>query len=435
MNPSSGNLHPTECYLMLPPLDGEEGGVFHYDPYFHALERRTRIGRGLWQRLAVDFPAEGFFAALSSVVWREAWKYGEQAFRYSCQDIGHALACLGFSAGLQGWKTTYMKALSDKDLETLLGFDRARWGQDEREIPQCMLYVQRGTDAPVPGDIPVEVIESFKGLAFSGEPNVLSAQHVDWPMLDEMATLTEKPRTEKREYACRSDEYLEREIPSIKAAEIIRRRRSALAFDPGTTVPKEHFLAILDKTVPRSGCAPFDMETGEVLVHLLLFVHRVNGIEPGLYFLLRNEGHFGELKEKCHAGFLWKEVRGVRGLYLLKSGEYRQDATFVSCMQEIAGNGAFAVAMVGRFREPIQREPHSYRTLHWEAGMVGQVLYLEAEAHGLRGTGMGCFFDDPVHDLLGLRDNAYQDIYHFTMGGAIEDTRLATRPPYSHLKR
>jgi hypothetical protein len=39
--------------------------------------------------------------------------------------------------------------------------------------------------------------------------------------------------------------------------------------------------------------------------------------------------------------------------------------------------------------------------------MIGQVLYLEAEAHGLRGTGIGCFFDDAVHDLLGFENNAF----------------------------
>ena len=45
--------------------------------------------------------------------------------------------------------------------------------------------------------------------------------------------------------------------------------------------------------------------------------------------------------------------------------------------------------------------PSFYRHLFWESGMVGQVLYLEAEAAGVRATGIGCFYDDPVHDVLG----------------------------------
>ena len=38
MNPSSGNLHPTECYLVLPDLARQKACVTHYNPYLHALE-------------------------------------------------------------------------------------------------------------------------------------------------------------------------------------------------------------------------------------------------------------------------------------------------------------------------------------------------------------------------------------------------------------
>ena len=62
------------------------------------------------------------------------------------------------------------------------------------------------------------------------------------------------------------------------------------------------------------------------------------------------------------------------------------------------------------------------------------MLYLEAEARGYRGTGIGCYFDDPVHDLIGIGDNSWQDLYHFTVGRPVEDPRLKTFPPYAHLK-
>jgi hypothetical protein len=62
--------------------------------------------------------------------------------------------------------------------------------------------------------------------------------------------------------------------------------------------------------------------------------------------------------------------------------------------------------------------------------MLGQVLYLEAEAAGVRATGVGCFFDDEMHALLGIGDLRWQSLYHFTMGGAVDDPRLSTMPPY-----
>ena len=67
--------------------------------------------------------------------------------------------------------------------------------------------------------------------------------------------------------------------------------------------------------------------------------------------------------------------------------------------------------------------------------MIGQVLYLEAEAAGVRGTGMGCYFDDPVHELFGLSDLRFQSMYHFTVGGAVDDPRLSTRSPYTAERR
>ena len=81
--------------------------------------------------------------------------------------------------------------------------------------------------------------------------------------------------------------------------------------------------------------------------------------------------------------------------------------------------------------------PPPYRQRFQEAGLIGQVLYLEAEALGLRGTGIGCFFDDALHQMLGLPESAtqapLQSVYHFTVGVPLLDARIATEPPYAHL--
>jgi hypothetical protein len=71
-----------------------------------------------------------------------------------------------------------------------------------------------------------------------------------------------------------------------------------------------------------------------------------------------------------------------------------------------------------------------YRNLFWEAGLVGQVLYLEAEEASIRSTGIGCYFDDPVHEVFGISSHDWQSFYHFTVGGPVEDKRLTTLPAY-----
>ncbi len=80
-------------------------------------------------------------------------------------------------------------------------------------------------------------------------------------------------------------------------------------------------------------------------------------------------------------------------------------------------------------------DQHPYRELFRETGVIGQVLYLEAEAAGARGTGIGCFLDDPVHDVLGLQGHAHQSLYHFTVGRPVDDPRLRTGAAYPDEER
>src|SRR5439155_843712 len=105
-NPSSGNLHPTEGYALLPVVGAihDRPGVYHYAPKEHGLERRADVDPSVWTALMAAFPEDSFLVGLSSIHWREAWKYGERAFRYCQHDVGHALATLRFAAAALGWK-------------------------------------------------------------------------------------------------------------------------------------------------------------------------------------------------------------------------------------------------------------------------------------------------------------------------------------------
>lgn len=121
MNPSSGNLHPTEAYAILPAIEGLPGGagVYHYAPLQHALEQRAR-----WPTSAAS-NEDGFYVGLTSIVWREAWKYGERAFRYCQHDVGHALAALRYAATALGWRVQLLPEWDDARNARLLGLDRA----------------------------------------------------------------------------------------------------------------------------------------------------------------------------------------------------------------------------------------------------------------------------------------------------------------------
>jgi len=190
------------------------------------------------------------------------------------------------------------------------------------------------------------------------------------------------------------------------------------------------FINMLGRAMPAAS-APWDALWWTPRIHLLLFVHRVGEIAPGLYFLPRDPSAADRLKAACARDFLWQPVGDPVPLVCLARGDCRRLAHRLSCDQDIAADGFFSLGMIADFDASLREHGSSfYRHLFWESGVVGQVLYLEAEAAGAAATGIGCFYDDPVHDVLGLRGHTFQSLYHFTIGMPIEDTLLTTDPRY-----
>jgi len=187
--------------------------------------------------------------------------------------------------------------------------------------------------------------------------------------------------------------------------------------------------------MPDAG-GPFDALWWTPRIHLALFVHRVTDVEPGLYMLVRDETTFEPLRAAAERDFLWDRLAERLPLYLLARGDCRRLAARLSCDQDIAADGFFSLGMLARFDSSLEEfGPAFYRHLFWESGVVGQALYLAAEAAGARATGIGCFFDDPVHDVLGLRGHDFQSLYHFTIGIPVEDSRLTSEPGYAWERR
>jgi SagB-type dehydrogenase family enzyme len=432
MNPSSGNLHPTEVHLVWSGTEDPAAGVYHYDPFNHMLEQRMALADGLVQAIRDSFHPDAFLVGISSIFWRESWKYGERAFRYCLLDAGHALATLSFSAGLLGWRVTALGGLSDSDIETILGFDRTVWPKSGKEHPEllCVVYP---ADVVVPLDLSPEVVAAFSEIPVVGSPNPLSGRSVNWEIIDAVAAAARKPKTTEATFRLPDRSFITAPPSAFSAAAVIRKRRSATAYDAGGEIDREVFLGILDKTLPRHAGAPFDLEASAPAVDLLLFVHGVRGLSPGLYCFIRTEDGLDGLRRAMRPGLRWSAVDNGFPLFLLRTGDYRDTARRVSCHQDIAGDGVCSLGMIAAFRSTVLGAPYQYRRLFRESGMIGQVLYLEAEAAGIRGTGIGCYFDDAVHELAGFSDDRYVSLYHFTMGAPVGDGRLESMPPYRHL--
>jgi len=371
---------------------------------------------------------------LSSIHWREAWKYGERALRYCQHDIGHALAALSYAASGLGWTVELLSEVADAELAAWLGLDReADFVAQEQETPDllCRLHSGRQNSAAFDANV---LSQLFDNAEWFGQAERLSGRHFyRWPIIDEVAQQLEKPRTESERWQA---PHLPLTVPSHNpaASQIIRQRRSAQHFNgKADPMPLADFQRILAALLPNHK-APFTAWNWPPQVLIALFVHRVDGLEPGLYLFPRDAATLTELKPICSADFEWMRVEAPFEFYRLTAGNVRQAVKTLSCHQPIASDSAFSLGMLARFADNITAEAWRYRRLFWECGMLGQILYLEAEAAGARGTGIGCFFDYAVHGVLGLTDDSWQSLYHFTVGEPLDDGRLQTLAAYEHLR-
>ena len=278
-------------------------GVFHYDPNHHQLEKRIEISDQIWNQLNDHYGCKGFYVALSTIYWREAWKYGERAFRYCNLDIGHAIACLSVSANLFGWKVNYLNSVTSQELDQLLGFDKTTWHPGESEENELICFVHPPQSGNVPDDIPVGLIKEISQSDVVGGPNQLSDSHHDWNVIGEVSAATRSGNSDSKLIRYSDVPYFTEQQYDCNAAEIIRQRRSGQSYDGVTGIGAEQFFAMLDRVIPRDKIAPFDVSLGEISVNLLLFVHRVEGLDSGIYFLVRDGSNVDDIRKSFGDNF------------------------------------------------------------------------------------------------------------------------------------
>ena len=371
VNPSSGNLHPTEFHLACP------NGLYHYRVSSHMLERRAAGNYGQLRFL------------LTTIAWREAWKYQSRGYRYCLHDIGHAWQSLALAARALGCEAQAVGNFEDDRIATLYGLPADEW-------PMLQIKIHGAPDFPA--------AEEEKW--FGGVPNCLSSETIAYPLIEEVHAAT------------KAAPHLLQESPSVfppatvrtpaseklPFGDVVRRRRSALDFRGGAdTIGLEQLMTLLD----LAG-RPLDCDfAAERYVQLYLYVHRVRGLAAGVYRYWPNETR----------------------LEPLKTGDQRVVAAALSLRQNLAGNACVAISMIGDLGRATENfGERGYRYVHFEAGAIGQRLYLAAEALGFQSTGIGAFFDDSVHNYLALDPRSgKQVVYHFACGYAVEDDRLVAQ--------
>ena len=390
VNPSSGNLHPTEFHFLTNGLKDWPDGLYHYRPSIHMAEQRA-LG-GLQLKLAGSSAPIVF--VLTSIAWREAWKYRDRAYRYCLLDIGHAWQALALSARAIGCDSFAVGHFVDDEIVQFCRLHEDEW-------PMLVIGIRGGT-------IPMGEPDARETVWYEGHANQLSKERTAYPRIDGIHGATKLSGSHgcdisPAEPAPNGAGEIKLSSPASSTrgfGEVARMRRSALDFRGGVQSMSMAQLSAILAAAMRRLFADF---TRSHSIQFYLYAHRVDGLQAGVYRFWPDSGEL----EQIH------------------TGDQRVASAGLCLGQELAGNACVAFSMVGDIERAVRAHgDRGYRYVHFEAGAIGHRLCVAAEALGLGATGIGAFYDEEVHRYLGLTAEQGQVVYHFAIGYPVPDPRL-----------
>jgi SagB-type dehydrogenase family enzyme len=390
VNPSSGNLHPTEFHFLTRGLKDWPDGLYHYRPSAHMAEQRALDDPEM--KLAGSSAPIAF--VLTTIAWREAWKYSDRAYRYCLHDIGHAWQGLALAAHAIGCHSFAAGHFPDDETAQLFRLHDDEW-------PMLIIELRGGS-------IPMGKPGATKTVWYGGRANQLSKEITAYPRIDGIHNATKLNDRECRGISAAEQAPTgagEIQLPPSASSTrafgaVARMRRSALDFLGGMQSMSLTQLSAILAAATQPLFADFARPG---FIQLYLYAHRVGGLQPGVYRL-------------------WPERAELEQI---KSGDQRVAAAGLSLRQDLAGNACVAFSMIGDLERAVNAHgDRGYRYVHFEAGAIGHRLYLAAEALGLGATGIGAFYDEEVHRYLNLAPKQGQVVYHFAIGYPVPDSRL-----------
>lgn len=382
--PSSGALFSTELYVQAQAVPGLAPGWWHYDARSHALER---LGAA---PAAARLPAAPVLVVATAVFRRTGHKYRDRAWRYLLADLGHALENLRVAAAALGWGTTWLARFDETRIAAALGLD-----EDEEGVLAVVLLAPGA--APAPAAAP-----ALPGLGPAPPPGAGARLGVTTALY--RASSLRAPAAADAPVPAASAVTLPAAASAarIDTLGLIAARRSRRRYAP-TPVPLAALGDVLDA---------MDGRVAPLLSHAV----RVNLVANAVAGL--------------HAG-AWRHDAARRLLLPRRvPQDLRAAARAAALDQDVIGEAA-VVFVLSIDRATVAADAdgaaRGYRHAYIEAGLVGERIYLAAQARSLGVCAVGAFYDDEAAALVGL-DPAREWVVHFAALGVPEQTGAASDP-------
>jgi len=381
--PATGALYPTELYVVNGEIPGLEAGVYHFDPGEFSL---TQLRSGDHRAALAEATAGNngvlrgsVSIVLSSLGWRNAWKYQARSYRHWFWDSGVIAANLLATACSEGFSPSVIIGFNDSQVNQLVGLD----GRAEAAVAIVTLGGEVGSGVAAP----IREVAPLK-------PNVkpLSKYVVEYPEIQKLHDASSLGSGEEvAEWLSAAKQPLPRDAPagagrphplpasaesSSPLWEVILKRGSTRRF-ARAPVNVVQLATILDRA--RSALpADFLPDAESSLLDIYLIVNAVDGLPSGSYF------------------HRWRE----RSLDKLKDGQLRRVAGHLCLEQELGADASIVFFLMSDLNSVLSRYGNrGYRASQFEAGVMAGRIYLAAYALGLGATGL-TFYDDDVTEFF-----------------------------------
>ena len=380
--PATGALYPIELYIVSGDIPGLNAGVYHFDPGEFILNKlregdyRDYLSKAAGEEQRVrEAPTT---VVMTSIAWRNAWKYQVRSYRHWFWDSGVIAANMLAVSVSEGIEAHVIMGFVDEMVNKLLCVDGSVEEAAIALIPLATSTMEKATK---------------KRRRISQEEHKtmpLSRYIINYPAIWQMhkvSSLTsveevQEWRGQKIEQS--GDEAYEGEthklevwddVSSPPLWETILKRGSTRRFAQKPINEKQ--LATILGYSTRGLDADF-LSSRASLIDVYLIVSSVDGIPEGAYYYDRK----------------------ANSLLLLKRGAFRRVAGYLCLEQKLGEDASVVFFLMTRLNQVLRRLGNrGYRACQFEAGVMAGRIYLAAYALGLGATGL-TFYDDEVTEFF-----------------------------------
>jgi SagB-type dehydrogenase family enzyme len=377
----TGAQYHLELYFVCTDLADLGAGVYHYCAIDHSL-RLLRSGdhRATLMEATENEPSVAtapVVLAMTSTIWRNAWRYRERAYRHTYWDAGTSLAHILAVTASAHVATKLVFGYADPLVNALLGVDGAR----ESTVALVALVALGDADAEPPNAPAIERLDLPTRRLSSAE--VTFHAITDMHLASSLSIPAEAAQWRSRRWTRPAPQPTGeltglRPLPGDRldphpVEQIILRRRSTRNFDSDVEIPFDAFSTLLERST--RGVASDVLSPGAPLTDLYLIVNAVEGLPPGVYV------HHPQLG----------------AVELIRAGTFREQAARIAASQQYAGDAHVNLYYLAHLPSILERYGNrGYRLAQLEGALHAGKLHLGTHAMGLGAVGSTSFDDEVV---------------------------------------